>query len=748
MNQDEEGNHKTSSGTRITRVVVATTVALTFISFWRASAVVVSDLGSSMFYVGGIAAEAFGRSAPWFILGVMVFAYAIRSVYIESCSMFVRGGVYVVVRDSMGPVIAKFSVSALIFDYLITGPISAVSAGQYIAGLINETYDTVHGLAADYRLVDPNMISVLFALGVTVYFWRANILGIHESSGKALRIAQVTVAMIALLVIWSLITISFQGSLQFPPAPIPANLHFKPEALGWFQGTFVPSISAAAIIIAFGHSILAVSGEETLAQVYREIAYPKLHNLKITGLLIFLFSLIGTGFITLFAFMIIPASAPVEEYKDNLLGALVMYLSGPPMLKLLMHGFVVFVGFLILSGAVNTSLIGANAVMNRVAEDGVLLHWFRRPHPKYGTTFRIINILTVLQLLTILFSRGDVYLLGEAYAFGVIWSFCLKSLGVLVLRYQRKDQGYKVPLNFQVGKIEIPLGLIIITLVLFMVAVANLFTKEIATIYGGLFTLAFFTVFTISEKVNRRQHAAGEHHLEQFNIVQQPEVTLDSLGARPGSTLVAVRESVSLHHLQWVLDTTKGRHRQIVVSTIRPLSVREGEYELSADQYFSHREQELFTHVVEMAEKAGKHVDLLVVPSASPYDGLVHAAEKLRCSLLVVGSSPRLSNDELARRIGLAWERVPEPRHPFSLAIIGKRQEPAYVTLGPHAPRLWPEDVDLVHHLWLKLSDPKEVGAKLHHRDVIGYAVRRLKRDLESRDRDEIIKALERDLSK
>src|ERR1700720_5032274 len=117
------------------KVVVSHSFALSFISFWAAAAIVLSDLASSAFYAGGIAEHAIGKSAPWFILGVMFFSFAVRSVYMESSSMFVRGGVYVVVRDAMGPFVARLSVSSLIFDYILTGPISVVVAGQYVAGL-------------------------------------------------------------------------------------------------------------------------------------------------------------------------------------------------------------------------------------------------------------------------------------------------------------------------------------------------------------------------------------------------------------------------------------------------------------------------------------------------------------------------------------------------------------------------------------------------------------------------------------
>ena len=130
------------------KVVVATTVALSFISFWRGAAIVLSDLASSCFYAGGIAEQAIGASAPWFVLGVMLFSFAVRSVYMESCSMFVRGGVYVVVRDSMGPFVARLSVSSLVFDYMLTGPISVVSAGQYLGRLLNEISARVAALGA------------------------------------------------------------------------------------------------------------------------------------------------------------------------------------------------------------------------------------------------------------------------------------------------------------------------------------------------------------------------------------------------------------------------------------------------------------------------------------------------------------------------------------------------------------------------------------------------------------------------
>jgi amino acid transporter len=726
------------------KVVVATTVALSFISFWRGASIVLSDLASSAFYAGGAAERAIGPAAPWFVLAVMLFSFAVRSVYMESCSMFVRGGVYVVVRDSMGPVLAKVSVSALVFDYILTGPISVVSAGQYLGALLNEILELMH---QTYR-VPVNSFAAGAAVLVTIYFWWENIKGVHESSGKALRIMQITTVMVVILIIWCPLTIILKDRWSaIPPAPVAANLHFSNEAQGWFHGTIWLTFPMVMIIIAFGHSLLSMSGFETLAQVYREIAYPKLKNLRITANIVCWYAVICTGVVTVFANMIIP-DAERPKYFDNLIGGLAMSLSGPYLLRLGFHIFVVIVGGLILAGAVNTSMIGANGVLNRVAEDGVLLPWFRKPQSKFGTTSRIIHLITILQIATIIGSRGDMTILAEAYAFGVVWSFFFKALGVLVLRYQRHDQEYKMPLNFQLGGREIPIGLGLTTLLLGAVAVANLFAKQVATKYGIAFTIGLFVLFELSEKINHRRTQTEKKGLEQFNLDHRAQVDSASLHARPGSVLVAVRDYQRMEHLRMVLKKTNLRRHDIVVMTVRQISTGAGEYDLADQQIFSDYEKELFSHVVEIAEKEGKPVGLLVVPAVDPFDALAHAANSLQASRLVTGVSARMTSEELARRIGLAWERLPEPRHAFSLEVISPDRPSTFVNLGPHPPRLWPEDVDLLHDIWLKLSESEQLGSRLHHRDIVGAALRRLKKDLDGESRERVIEGLQKELHK
>ena len=540
--------------TTTTKVVVATTVMLSFISFWRAAAIVLSDLASSAYYVGGIAETAIGKSAPWFVLGIMLFSYAVRAAYIESCSMFVRGGVYRVVREAMGAVYAKFSVSALLFDYVLTGPISAVSAGLYLAALLNDTIDYFH---LHYAHLPTEHFAAGFAVLVTLYFWRKNIIGIHESSEKALRIMQITTVMVVMLIIWCIITILKHG---YQPVPFPAmhNIQISQEALGWLKGTGAVHVVFLVVLIGAGHSLLAMSGEESLAQVNREIAFPKLKNLERAGFVIFIYSLLFTSLVSFFAVMLIPDSERAK-YLDNLIGGLSMFLAGPLGARLAFHAFVVLVGVLILAGAVNTAIIGANGVLNRVAEDGVLTDWFRKPQRKFGTTSRIINIIATLQLATIIVSRGNIEMLGEAYAFGVAWSFAFNALSVLVLRYKMPHaREWKVPLNFTIAGKEIPVGLGLITLVLFLLAGINVLTKEVATISGICFTCAFFIVFECSERYNHKRHretkhGAGHEH-EQFRLHSTDEVSAEALHIRPGNVLVAVRNPHHLEHLQKTLE--------------------------------------------------------------------------------------------------------------------------------------------------------------------------------------------------
>ena len=736
----------TTSGNNRLRIVVATSVMLSFISFWRAAAIVLNDLASTAYYIGGITEQAIGKAAPWFVLGIMLFSYAVRAVYVESCAMFVRGGVYRVVKEAMGGTLAKLSVSALMFDYILTGPISGVSAGQYIAGLINETarHFGVTGYFGPTHtdLLPPDLTAVVIALGCVFYFWRLNIIGIHESSERALRIMQVTTVMVVLIIIWCAATLIVHPA-SLPPLPVPSNLHFSDDAVGWLKNTSLPSIGVIGILIAFGHSVLAMSGEESLAQVARELEHPKLQNLKRAGLVIFIFSMVFTSLVSFFAVMIIPDGVRAG-YKDNLLSGLAMNVIGPGWLKLLFQAFVVVVGFMILAGAVNTAIVGSNGVLNRVSEDGVLTDWFRAPQKKYGTTYRIINLVALLQVVTIILSRGDVIALGEAYAFGVIWSFTFMSAAIALLRFKRRDpREWKVPFNPRIGGVEIPVGLVSVSLTLLALALTNLLTKEVATISGALFTAAFFIVFTLSERATarRRQNNAD---LDKFNLVPEQTVTRELIDVRPGGVLVTARDYNSLHYLKKALQDVDTDEQDVIVMTARVLrGPSAGEEQIYEDTLFTDYEQLLFTRAVAIAEKLGKQIRLLVVPANDPFQATVMTAVQLECSTLVAGVSTKMSADQQAKRIGDAWEQIQDERKRILrvLKLIYADGTERVYELGAHRPNITPEDVELTHRLWLELAREDE---NLHHNQIVSVALRRMAKDLSGKQRAEVIAQLKK----
>jgi amino acid transporter len=729
-----------SRGNGIPRVIVATTALLTFISFWRAAAIVLNDLASSAYYAGGEAEGYIGKTAPWFILAIMLFSYAVRAVYVESCSMFVRGGVYRAVKQSLGGTLAKFSVSALMFDYILTGPISGVAAGQYLAGLISELLQYSHlGNALTPNQVD--FIAAGFAILVTVYFWWENTKGIPESSEKALVIMKLVTVMVVLLIAWCVYTAILRHS-PLPPWPHPRNLRLNASALGWLAGSPLPHMfGIIAIFIALGHSVLAMSGEESLAQVYREIESPKLPNLKKAGLVIFVYSLVFTSLVSFFAVMIIPDSVR-QNYLENLIGGLAMSLHGPLIARLIFHAFVVVVGTLILAGAVNTAIVGSNGVLNRVSEDGVLSAWFRQPHPRFGTSYRIINIVVLLQIITIFISRGDVTFLANLYAFGVIWSFTMNGLAVLVLRYTRPGvREFQVPFNFYIRGVQIPVGLSLITLTLFLIAVVNLFTKPVATMAGGTFSVLLFIVFTISE---RRAHRGGAAHMEmdQFNLELESELTPEAVGARAGNILVPISNHFNLYHLGNVLDRIKPGRRDVVVLHVRLLRrSASGENELDADQLFGSIEQHLFSQALSMAEKRGKSIRLAVVASNDLWEGILRAGASLQSSTIVIGRSAKDNTEEQARQIGDAWEKLGDIKPQFNLEIHLPNGDKIYKVLGPHAPNLTSNEVNLLHRMWLRFSDvlaPQE----LHHHDVVHFALEEVKKEIDEGQEDEVVKRL------
>jgi len=657
-------------------IIVITTAMLTFITFWKAAAVVLCDFGSSAFYAGGIAMRAFGPAFPWYILAVMLFSGLLLMMYIEACSLFTRGGIFPVVNAGLGENAAKAATAAILFDFVLTGPISSITAGQYLVGLINSTLEIfkIHFTLA------PNGFSMVFALAVTLYFWYQNIKGIEDSSEKSEKIIRFSIVICVVLFVWAIITILQRGTLTLPP--------FRPqlnkESIGWAVNMpFLEKIGCIGVLMALGHSVLALSGLETLAQVYREIEYPKIKNLKKAAWIVFIFAFVFTGGLTFIAAIIIPPDLIASRYSDNLLSGLAMQLWGPNVLKLIMQAAVVIAGVVMLSGAVNTSIIGANGIMNRVAEDGILTDWFRKIHKTHGTTYNIINMICLLQIAVIILSRGDTYLIGEAYAFGVLWSFVLEMSSIVILRFKNREQKreFMMPFNIKFDHYYIPIGGILITLAVIALALINLITKKTATIAGISFAVFIFLLFHISEKLNAKKANVifEEGHREKLNKTEVNNLDKAIEGLEGSKRLVvAVKDPDNLYHLEHILQGIGSDDTDVIVLYAKPIdnwSVGKTTGSKKTD------ENELFTNIILIAEKYGHPVLPLIINSNEPSYALTQVAQAAKAQEIIMGVSGTYGANDQLERLVMAWGALnqgKENKSSITARILWEGREVSY----------------------------------------------------------------------
>ena len=223
------------------------------------------------------------------------------------------------------------------------------------------------------------------------------------------------------------------------------------------------------------------------------------------------------------------------------------------------------VGFLILAGAVNTAIIGSNGVLNRVAEDGVLPDWFLKPHPRFGTTYRLLYLIVGLQLVTILLSRGDMSCWarptpsassGASSSRPWPWWCCASRTAARASSRCR--------FNIRIGSVEVPIGLSADLPGPAGHGRLNLFTKEVATVSGVAFTAVFLVLFMVSEHYPREaaqggrttsissssteQHGRGDHARSRSGLT------------KPYRKLVAIRSPHNLFMLEKALAETDPRN--------------------------------------------------------------------------------------------------------------------------------------------------------------------------------------------
>jgi hypothetical protein len=280
-------------------------------------------------------------------------------------------------------------------------------------------------------------------------------------------------------------------------------------------------------------------------------------------------------------------------------------------------------------------------------------------------------------------------------------------------------------------------------MVLISTAMVNLFTKSVATISGLIFAGVLFVVFTVSEQINKRKLAHTDAKVqEHFQLLHEDTVERESIGVRPGNILITARDYNTLNHLRWVMERVNTKEQDVVCMAGRITRVAPGGSDLATEQIFGDYEQTLFTRAVAIAEKYGKHISLLVVPAVDIWFAIVQTANSLESSAVVAGLSTTMTAPEQAFRMGRAWEAAPEPKRQFVLHVVHPDMTVETFRIGPHTPTMRPEDVQLVHRMWLDITQEPGLD-KLHHADIVSEALSRFAREYTGPERERILKDLQ-----
>jgi hypothetical protein len=265
----------------------------------------------------------------------------------------------------------------------------------------------------------------------------------------------------------------------------------------------------------------------------------------------------------------------------------------------------------------------------------------------------------------------------------------------------------------------------------------------VATASGVAFTLIFFGIFLASERINERRRKAAHVETDKFRLHPRDTVSFETVGVRPGNTLCLVRDYNKLGHLSRALELTDTTQKDLVVMTVHVTKGPHAGYaDIDEERLFTKYEELLFTRVVALAEKAGKTVSLLVVPSSNFLQATALTAAQLDSAEIVAGRSPVMPPEEQAKLLGRAWEELPnKPDHPVNLLVVGAEGRTDSFYVGAHAPELTPAEVELIHKIWLDVTR-EECGESLRHNEVVRFALVRLERDLQGMGRLVVIAQL------
>jgi len=701
---------------------------VSYVSVWRTTARALTELGPGAFFVGGVTWAVLGPQAPWFVLAIVALSVMVRAADVEARALFVRGGLYGSVRETLGPVPAWTAAAALLVDRLVLGVLAAVLVGHYaITASRSVAGTTIATLSGDTA-------PLIIGASVIALLWWLQRQGRDLQDHTVARLIGGAVAVLGVFVIVCAIAAIRLTSIR---ELLAATLPWRLETIAG-QPTALPH--ALLLIAALGFAMPALGGVAALGIAALDLEQPRIRNLTRVTRLVSAFALVITTALTFVGVAVIPASE-LGSSRFAPLADIARHLPLPGWVRFAVLASITVAACVFLTTTVRSTSTAAHGILTRLVDDGTLPDRWRAPHPRFGTTFRIVDATAFVQLGIVLLAGGDVAWLARLYAFGVVVSALLKVTALVRYRFLRPEpRAFEVPLNVRISGSTWPLGLIAIVALLGVPAIGLLLLFDPPSLAAGALIGTLTLMLSMSARTasaeRRRDGAAAA--ADPFQLLPADDVNLWQVQARPGGFLVPVRKPHTLTHLTAAFRAAGDR--DVVAMTVRLVGVDVPE-DPAGDPQVTEEERRLLSTVIAAAEREGRRVRLMIVPGVNVFDSLVDTALRLRSSEIHVGESETLSADDQARLLGEAWERAEKPSDlDLRLVVHHPRGGAAAYHLGAHAPALRPEDFEHIHRLWLDIV--RAVGPRVHHRDVVRAALMHMEQDMNGPNRDGVLQIL------
>jgi magnesium transporter len=703
---------------RPVKVVLSPTATVSLKSIWKAAALSLCELGIAACFIAGVARSAVGESAPWFVLGACVLAAFARAVDLEGWALLVPGGLIGRAEQAFSPGIARLTTAAALAERLLLAALACVLAGHYAvtpgAALLMERSTMIR-----LTMQELAAIGAIVLIGLV---WTRIRFSLGQAPAATARVIQTGITVLVALMGLGALSILLRGGLS-------SGMVLLPWRSAGMSGSS-PAILTWHLLIGLAFVLPVIGGGEAIAHAAQEFAPPRLRALRNTSLVVLLFVLI----LTVLSSFLFVALVPVDRMRlwaSAPLAGISQCLALGPVPKGLVAVCAALAALAVAVPAAHAALDDAQQLIKRMSVRRMLPGQIERPHVWLGTAAGSLNLAAAATALITVASGAQVAWLSRAYGTAIAVTLLLKIGALVCLRTAHPEpRPFRVPLNLKIARHEIPIGLIAVGLPVAAAVLAMFVSGDLPSIAAGVLILGLHAALAAGW-----QDAALPEVEEEGTELPPAAVSVGQVEVRPGNVLVAVRHADSLAHVVGALAAAGDR--DVVVMTVRVLGVDTDE-DAAGDAASTRNERYLFSQVVALTERHGRPVLMLIVPARNVADAVVAAAVQLRSSEVHVGVSSTLSADEQARMLGDAWERAEKPRtQQVHLVIYRQHGRTDTYWLGAHPPSLTPNDLDLIHRVWLDAV--KVVGPHVHHHDVVRAALTQMENQLTGPQREDAL---------